>query len=64
MADPHLPPPDEIKCELCDGCGWVCENHPSRPWEGDRACTCGGAGSPCPWCNPADAETPPRLPSG
>jgi len=22
----------------------VCESHPDRPWEGEHACTCGGAG--------------------
>ena len=40
-----------MKCPLCEDCGWVCENHPDRPWEGKDACTCGGAGMPCPWCN-------------
>jgi hypothetical protein len=40
-----------IKCSLCEDCGWVCESHPARPWEGEHACTCGAAGAPCPWCN-------------
>jgi hypothetical protein len=29
-------------CPRCDGCGWVCENHPDRPWQGQHACECGG----------------------
>src|SRR5216684_319842 len=49
---------------LCEDCGWVCENHPDRPWEGEHACTCGAAGAPCPQCNaPARGEAP-RLPDG
>src|SRR5258708_32440086 len=24
-----------MKCFVCDECGWVCENHPDRPFEGD-----------------------------
>jgi hypothetical protein len=43
-----------MKCALCEDCGWVCENHPDRPWSGDHACTCGGAGEPCPRCNPTE----------
>ena len=38
-------------CDNCDSTGWVCESHPRRPWEGPRACDCGGAGVPCPVCN-------------
>jgi hypothetical protein len=53
-----------MKCALCEGCGWVCENHPDRPWEGKDACTCGGAGMPCPWCNLPDKDGAPRLPDG
>jgi hypothetical protein len=38
----------------CAGIGWVCENHPDRPWakpgEYSQACDC-GAGAPCPACN-------------
>ena len=49
-----------MKCSLCEDCGWVCETHPDRPWEGEHACTCGAAGAPCPRCNgrrgSADAE--------
>jgi len=53
-----------MKCLVCEGCGWVCESHPERPWEGEHACTCGGAGMPCPNCNPADERTAPRPPEG
>jgi hypothetical protein len=53
-----------MTCWRCDGCLWVCESHPERPWEGDRACGCGAAGAPCPICNPSDGEKPPRMPSG
>jgi hypothetical protein len=41
-------------CKVCDNSGWVCENHPDRPWAGfserEDACDC-GAGAPCPICN-------------
>ncbi|QOZ69132.1 hypothetical protein WN72_24535 [Bradyrhizobium arachidis] len=40
-----------MKCTTCADTGWVCENHPDRPWEGPQACSCGGAGAPCPACN-------------
>jgi hypothetical protein len=50
-------------CPLCDDCGWVCENHPSKPWEGERACQCGGAGMPCHYCNMSDELSPPLLPA-
>jgi hypothetical protein len=53
-----------MKCSLCEDCGWVCEEHPGRPWDGDHACPCGAAGAPCPWCNPCDKENPPRMPKG
>src|SRR5258708_2119157 len=45
-------------------CGWVCENHPDQPWEGENACPCGGAGMPCRICNMSDDEAGPRLPKG
>jgi len=35
-----------MKCALCEDCGWVCESHPDKPWDGDDACGCGGAGMP------------------
>ena len=53
-----------MKCSLCEDTGWVCENHPDQPWEGPHACACGGAGAPCPRCNAATADEPPRLPKG
>jgi hypothetical protein len=53
-----------MKCLLCEDSGWVCENHPDQPWEGPHACTCGGAGSPCPACNKPREGEPPRLPKG
>jgi hypothetical protein len=54
----------EMKCALCEDCGWVCESHPDRPWEGGHACTCGAAGAPCPQCNPIDDDMVPRMPKG
>jgi hypothetical protein len=53
-----------MKCAVCEDCGWVCEAHPDRPFEGERACTCGGAGAPCPRCNAGDEDTEPRAPKG
>ena len=35
-----------IDCFRCDDCGWVCENHPERLWQGEHACDYGGAGAP------------------
>ena len=45
-------------CSRCDDYRWVCENHPKRPWEGPRACACGGAGAPCPACNVSEVTVP------
>jgi hypothetical protein len=46
------------RCEFCDDTGWVCENHPDRPWRGFTsridACEC-GAGAPCDACNRGDS---------
>ena len=50
-------------CPRCNGCGWVCENHPERPWSGKQACKCGGAGMPC-YVQSERWESPPRLPTG
>jgi hypothetical protein len=51
------------ECSRCDDCGWVCEEHHDRPWQGLRACACGAAGMPCPECNkPDDDLETPRLP--
>ncbi|MGY3607696.1 MULTISPECIES: hypothetical protein [unclassified Bradyrhizobium] len=49
-------------CAGCDNSRWVCENHPDQPWLGVHACTCGGAGMPCPFCNKRDEDTAPDLP--
>jgi hypothetical protein len=35
-----------------------------RPWSGDKACGCGGAGMPCPSCNVSNPDNLPRLPAG
>jgi hypothetical protein len=53
-----------MKCLLCEDCGWVCENHPDRPFEGEHACTCSGAGAPCSNCNPTSESNAPRRPDG
>jgi hypothetical protein len=49
------------ECSRCDDTGWVCENHPDRPWLGRHACECGG-----PDCNTTDDISAgieePRLP--
>ena len=51
-------------CTRCDDCGWVCEEHPGRPWGGPHACGCGAAGMPCSLCDlPEDGEEP-RMPDG
>jgi hypothetical protein len=63
-ADPVRLMASGSRCLLCEDCGWVCENHPSKPFDGERACTCGGAGMPCPNCNPAEEGTVPRQPKG
>jgi hypothetical protein len=34
-----------MKCIFCADTGWVCENHPRRPWEGPHGCDCGGGSS-------------------
>jgi hypothetical protein len=38
--------------------------HDDRPWDGPHACGCGAPGAPCPTCDPADRDHPPRLPAG
>jgi hypothetical protein len=35
-----------MKCALCEGTSWVCENHPDTQWDGEHACRCGAAGMP------------------
>jgi hypothetical protein len=57
-----------MACPYCDGSGWVCEDHRTRPWEGchlPRSCKCGGAGAPCVLCNESTGpEDRPALPPG
>jgi hypothetical protein len=53
-----------MKCLCCEDTGWVCEDHPDQPWQDAHACTCGGAGAPCPRCNFATPGLLPRLPLG
>jgi len=48
-------------CKTCNSTEWVCESHPTKPWgdainAGPNACHCGGAGKPCPECNPLSKE--------
>jgi hypothetical protein len=35
-------------CFRCEDCGWVCENHPDRPWQGAYARECGWRALPDP----------------
>jgi AraC-like DNA-binding protein len=51
-------------CGRCEGCGWVCENHPDKQWEGKQACGCGAPGAPCPNCNATNDRDAPRMPGG
>lgn len=39
-------------CPRCRGIGWVCENHPDKPWDTslEGGCEC-AAGAPCPRCS-------------
>ena len=46
-------------CEVCLGIGWVCENHPQRPWSDRLGCQC-GAGMPCE-CVSADGLEEPDV---
>jgi hypothetical protein len=63
VSQPPTPTPSSVmKCLVCEDSGWVCENHPDQPWTGPHACD--GAGAPCPRCNAATADEPPRLPKG
>jgi len=29
-----------MNCTLCEDCGWACERHPDRPWEGPHCWYC------------------------
>jgi hypothetical protein len=44
-------------CPICRGIGWVCENHPEKPWDLELGCVC-GAGAPCK-CNETDGVDEP-----
>ncbi len=49
-------------CARCQDVGWVCEEHPDRPWSEkiEGGCQC-GTRMPCADCNPAaDAAHPPQ----
>ena len=37
----------ELRCSLCRGSGWLCDEHPTLPWDHDG---CDGAGIVC-HCN-------------
>jgi len=58
--------PQPSSCAICHGSRWVCEEHPTLPWEHDGW---DGAGAPC-ICNPEGAvewrevfaEVPPERP--
>jgi hypothetical protein len=47
------------KCPNCHGIGWVCENHPDKPWDDEIGCTW-GAGLPCE-CNTGDEPDISRI---
>lgn len=57
-----------VECVTCANTGWVCEDHNNKPWSGgmpdDFERCCGGAGAPCPVCNPCDEFTAPRELTG
>lgn len=37
---------EKKECHLCNGEGWVCENHGDKAWKEGKGC-CGGAGMQC-----------------
>lgn len=45
---------NDVDCQSCLGLGWVCEDHPNKPWHGSdldddpRSCRCQAAGALCP----------------
>ena len=50
----------DVNCPICQGLGWVCENHPTRAWtEKEGGCQC-GAGMPCE-CNRVNADDMPDV---
>jgi hypothetical protein len=65
LIEPSLGEPCTALCVICDGTGWVCENHPDWPWRGPSpgadGCEC-GAGLPCEHCNPCGGiDEPPAI---
>jgi hypothetical protein len=55
-----------MPCPACDNTGWVCEEHPDRPWRGTSrradACDCVKVGMPCEACNPSGGiDKPPAI---
>lgn len=40
---------ENYSCQICNGEGWVCEEHSDKQWKEGRGC-CGGSGKPCE-CN-------------
>ena len=52
-----------MPCPRCADVGWVCDNHPDKPWDktAPNGCEC-GVGSPCPECNSFDHSNPPAPP--
>ena len=52
-----------MKCAVCDDTGWVCEEHPDKPWHArPGGCEC-GAGMPCLACNQPKEDQRPRMPA-
>jgi hypothetical protein len=59
------------RCARCRDQQWVCEEHDDRPWNGGDGCgapsgwrlgeDCGGAGMPCPDCNPLSLAAAPMV---
>jgi hypothetical protein len=43
--------PKLSSCAFCEGSGWLCADHPTRPFKHDD---CGAEGAPCV-CNPQGA---------
>jgi len=37
----------KLICSLCQGSGWLCEEHPGLPWNHDDECDGGGVACRC-----------------
>jgi hypothetical protein len=46
-------------CAICRGIGWVCGNHPDKPWDAEFGSVC-GADAPCK-CNETDGVDEPDV---